>query len=72
MSGHAGMHEVFHLLGLKDRYSETNTSDKGYERNVMGGNARYYGNLSEEQYRAYTNRYSTKENGTYIQKSRIE
>ena len=66
------MHEVFHLLGLKDRYSEENTSDQGYDRNIMGGNARFKGRLFDEQYRAFTNRYSNNENGIFIQTDNVE
>lgn len=29
-------HEVGHLLGLKDRYSDKGGADKGWETNIMG------------------------------------
>ena len=58
------LHETGHLLGLSDRYYDDNTSFKGFEKDLMGGNARYSFGLDESHYQNYIDYYMNKDMGS--------
>ena len=47
------LHETCHLLGLSDRYYDSNTSFDGFEKDLMGGSPSFSSGLDETHYQNY-------------------
>ena len=57
------LHETGHLLGLSDRYYGFNTSFKGFEKDLMGGNPVFSLGLDESHYQNYIDYYGNQDMG---------